>query len=56
MNSAELRINSERLRSDLTELAQVGRKEDRGIYRMAFSEGDMAGPGLVPAESRTGRA
>lgn len=43
MNSSELRINSERLRNDIAELAQVGRQGNNGIYRMAFSDGDMAG-------------
>lgn len=41
--SGELRINAERLHDDLNALAHIGRREDHGIYRMAFSEGDMAG-------------
>lgn len=43
MNRGELRINSQRLRADMDTLARIGRRADQGIYRMAFSEGDMAG-------------
>lgn len=43
MNCRELRVNAERLREDIAALARIGRHEDQGIYRMAFSEGDMAG-------------
>jgi len=43
MNTAELHINAERLREDIDTLSHIGRREDQGIYRMAFSEGDMAG-------------
>jgi N-carbamoyl-L-amino-acid hydrolase len=42
MNSAELRVNLERLQHDVEELAAIGRREDLGIYRMALSDGDMA--------------
>lgn len=38
-----LRVDFERLRADVEALAAVGRSSDHGIYRMAFSEGDMAG-------------
>ncbi|WP_455201259.1 allantoate amidohydrolase [Kaarinaea lacus] len=38
-----LTINSERLKQDIEDLAKVGRTDDQGIYRMAFSDGDMAG-------------
>lgn len=38
-----LNINRERLQSDIEALAGIGRDEDYGIYRMAFSEGDMQG-------------
>lgn len=38
-----LNINRERLQSDIETLAEIGRDEDYGIYRMAFSEGDMQG-------------
>jgi len=38
-----LRIDSARLQRDLEALAAIGRREDHGIYRMAFSDGDMAG-------------
>jgi N-carbamoyl-L-amino-acid hydrolase len=43
MKSSELRVNTERLREDIDTLAHIGKREDQGIYRMAFSEGDMAG-------------
>lgn len=43
MSSHELQINAARLKDDLNKLAQVGRHQDHGIYRMAFSEGDIAG-------------
>lgn len=36
-------VNIERLKTDIETLAAIGRHEDHGIYRMAFSEGDMAG-------------
>ncbi|MEJ2566283.1 MAG: Zn-dependent hydrolase [Gammaproteobacteria bacterium] len=39
----ELQINSKRLHEDLDALAQIGRHEDYGIYRMSFSPGDKAG-------------
>lgn len=38
-----MNVNIERLKSDIETLAAIGRREDHGIYRMAFSEGDMAG-------------
>ena len=38
-----LLINKERLKSDIETLAAIGRESDLGIYRMAFSPGDMAG-------------
>jgi N-carbamoyl-L-amino-acid hydrolase len=43
MNTGELKVNSERLRKDIDDLAAIGLHEDQGIYRMAFSAGDMAG-------------
>lgn len=43
MSTTELCINASRLREDIDVLAQIGRHEDQGIYRMAFSDGDMAG-------------
>jgi N-carbamoyl-L-amino-acid hydrolase len=43
MNASDLRVNPQRLREDIDALAQIGRDQDQGIYRMAFSEGDMAG-------------
>lgn len=43
MNSNELTINPERLKADLSALADIGRQPDQGIYRTAFSNGDMAG-------------
>lgn len=43
MKSYELVVNSERLRDDIDALANIGQNQDQGIYRMAFSDGDMAG-------------
>ena len=36
-----LTVNINRLKSDIETLAQIGRKEDHGIYRMAFTDGDF---------------
>jgi len=41
--SEPLRVDFQRLRSDIEQLAAIGRSADHGIYRMAFSDGDMAG-------------
>jgi beta-ureidopropionase / N-carbamoyl-L-amino-acid hydrolase len=41
--SQPLIINFERLQTDIETLARIGRREDHGLYRMAFSEGDKAG-------------
>jgi beta-ureidopropionase / N-carbamoyl-L-amino-acid hydrolase len=41
--SQPLIINFERLQADIEALARIGRREDHGLYRMAFSEGDKAG-------------
>ena len=38
-----LSVNRERLQSDIETLAEIGRQPDHGIYRMAFSEGDVQG-------------
>ena len=38
-----LRIDAERLHADLAALAEIGRGEEPGLHRMAFSEGDVAG-------------
>ena len=43
MSSGQLRIDAARLRKDIDELAEIGRAADQGIYRMAFSDGDMQG-------------
>jgi len=36
-----LQINFERLKADVQTLATIGRGEDHGLYRMAFSDADM---------------
>ena len=36
-----LSIDSKRLRQDIEALSQIGRREDQGIYRAAFSDADM---------------
>ncbi len=38
----DLRVDAKRLQADLDHLAGIGRAADHGIYRMAFSDGDMA--------------
>jgi len=38
-----LKVNAKRLKHRLEELASIGRQQDYGIYRMAFSDGDMEG-------------
>lgn len=38
---AFLKINFERLRADIQALSEIGRLEDNGIYRMAFTASDM---------------
>ncbi|MFN2308316.1 MAG: Zn-dependent hydrolase [Gammaproteobacteria bacterium] len=40
--NAPLRVNFERLQGDIDTLASIGRQADHGLYRMAFSEADMA--------------
>ncbi len=40
----DLRVDLERIKTDVLELAEIGRdEEDRGIYRMAFTDADMEG-------------
>lgn len=43
MDMQILSINRKRLQQDIETLANIGRDADYGIYRMAFSEGDMQG-------------
>lgn len=38
-----LQVNFDRLRADVEALSAIGRRQDQGIYRTAFSDGDMAG-------------
>ena len=40
----DLRVNLERIKNNILELAKIGRHDDdRGIYRMAFTDADMEG-------------
>ena len=40
----DLSVNLERIKNDIHELAEIGRcRDDRGIYRMAFTDADMEG-------------
>lgn len=40
----ELQVNLDRIKTDILELAEIGRvHDDRGIYRMAFTDADMDG-------------
>lgn len=44
MKDEALRIDIERIKSDILTLAEIGRNDrDRGIYRMAFTDEDMEG-------------
>lgn len=43
MSEGPLKVDFERLQRDVETLGNIGRKEDHGVYRMAFSDGDMAG-------------
>ena len=43
MNATESTISIQRLEDDLRELAEIGRADDGGVYRMAFSPADMQG-------------
>lgn len=43
MNANGLHVDAKRLHEDINTLAGIGLHENNGIYRMAFSEGDMAG-------------
>ena len=36
-------VNAERLKTDIENLARIGRREGSGIFRMAFSDGDIEG-------------
>lgn len=39
-----MQVNLERIKADILELSQIGRNsEDHGIYRMAFTDADIAG-------------
>ena len=49
---APLSIDLGRLQRDVDELAGVGRGEGHGIYRMAFSDGDMAGRAWLESRIR----
>jgi N-carbamoyl-L-amino-acid hydrolase len=42
-NPRELSVDIDRIEADLVALGNIGRAEDRGIYRMAFTEADMEG-------------
>jgi N-carbamoyl-L-amino-acid hydrolase len=41
LTSPLLQVDFQRLKTDVEALAAIGRAEDHGVYRMAFSEGDM---------------
>lgn len=43
MSEELLKVDFERLQRDVEALGNIGRREDHGVYRMAFSDGDMAG-------------
>lgn len=43
MTPPPLEVDTDRLKRDIQALSAIGREESHGIYRMAFSDGDMAG-------------
>lgn len=43
MNLTETKIDMQRLQQDILDLGQIGRSEDLGLNRRAFSDGDRAG-------------
>jgi len=43
MTKPALEVDIGRLKQDIQSLSEIGRKQSHGIYRMAFSDGDMAG-------------
>lgn len=47
-----LTVNFGRLQSDLEELAAIGRREDHGLYRIAFSDEDMQARGWLSDKIR----
>lgn len=42
-SGSDLKVNFPRLQAEITDLARIGQRPDRGIYRMAFTDEDMAG-------------
>lgn len=44
IDTDSIRVDLERIKTDILELAEIGRcEEDRGIYRMGFTDADMEG-------------
>ncbi|MCB1169119.1 MAG: Zn-dependent hydrolase [Leptospiraceae bacterium] len=39
--ATELKINFDRLRNNIEEISRIGRSQDHGIYRQAFTENDL---------------
>lgn len=52
MSTVVAGISIERLGEDLKELAEIGRADDGGVYRMAFTPADMEGKGWLEARMR----
>ena len=46
------KISIDRLGADLRELAEIGRQEDGGLYRMAFTSADMEGKEWLEAKMK----
>lgn len=47
-----LQVNFARLKADIEALSMIGRADSHGIYRMAFSDGDMAARSWLKARIR----
>lgn len=41
MSKTDLRVDFQRLKADIKALSKIGRSEDLGLYRMAFTDADM---------------
>lgn len=52
MDATETTISIERLEGDLRELAEIGRSDDGGVYRMAFTAADMEGKAWLEHKMR----
>ena len=50
--ATELKINFDRLRNNINEISQIGRSQDHGIYRQAFTENDLQARNWLSAKMK----